>query len=131
MSQELLNQFLGLLEASNSFKLLDTVQQAAIRQTYSNATDEQLNQAIQALKEDQLATQKLAEEAAQRQGEIEQKNTQLKNTLRKVEHDERQEAEAADNEASEKEMAGVLQQINSMGVQSTSEPQKKKFMGLF
>jgi|GEM_PF-3339882 len=133
MNQELLNQFLSLLEASSSFKLLDPEQQIAIKEAYQNVTDEQLNQGIEALKADQVATKKLADDEAHRQAEIKQMNISLKTTLKEVEKDERIDAEAADNEASQQEMQGIMQEL---GV-ADDKPKvaaiapKKKFLGLF
>jgi molecular chaperone GrpE (heat shock protein) len=133
MNQELLDQFLGLLEASSSFKLLGPEQQAAIRDSYQNATDEQLNQGIQALREDQIATEEAASEDEKREEELNEEIDHIKTVLREVKRDERKEEEAADDAASEKEVQGLLKEIDSMDEPKEEAPKKKrkKFLGIF
>jgi len=133
MNQELLEQFLGLLEASSSFKLLNPEQQAAIKAGYENATDDNLNQAIQTLKADKVATDKLAAEDEKREEELEVETVNIKTAIREGQRDERKEAEAADQAASEGEVDDLLNELDSMDEEkkAKTEPKKKKFMGIF
>lgn len=132
MNQELLNQFLGLLEASSSFKLLDPEQQAAIKANYQNATDDQLTQGIQALQEDKVVTTRLADERKKNHEELEKSVTKIKTRLREIKRDELREEEAADEVADRKKEQELLQEIESMDKPKEEAPKKrKKFLGIF
>lgn len=130
MDQEFRNQFFGLLEASSSFKLLSPEQQTSVRAKYENATDEELKEGIQALEEDKIFTANLEAEEKKNQEELEKKVSEVKGVMKTVKRDKLRNDEAADNQASEKEMAGVLQQIDTMGIPK-NDPPKKKVLGLF
>jgi hypothetical protein len=132
MNQELLSQFLGLLEASSSFKLLDPEQQATIKANYQNATDDQLRQGIQALQEDKVATTKLADERKKNQEELEKSVNKIKTRLREIKREELREEEAADEAADKEKEQELLQEIESMDKPKEKVPQKKKkFLGIF
>lgn len=134
MNQELLNQFLGLLQASSSFKLMTPEQQAAINEDYQNATDEQLQQGINALEEDKVATDKLEVERQKNKEDLEKNVTQIKAVLRDIKRDERKEEEAADEVADKKEEEALLNEIETMeNPQKKEAPVKKrkKFLGIF
>jgi len=134
MNQELLNQFLGLLEASSSFKLLDPEQQAAIKANYQNATDDQLNQGIQVLGEDKVVTTRLAVERKKNQEELEESVTKIKTRLREIKRDELKEEEAAEEAADKKEEESLLNEIETMKDPDKVEApvkKRKKFLGIF
>ncbi|MBU0705867.1 hypothetical protein KJ657_00390 [Patescibacteria group bacterium] len=114
MNQELLNQFLILLEASESFKLLGPEEQTAIRDSYQNATDEQLNQGIQALKEDREATEKAAAEEKQREENLIEEIGNIKTAIREEERTELVEAEAVDRASEKKNVKALLEEIEVM-----------------
>ncbi|MFH0837947.1 MAG: hypothetical protein V1880_01630 [Patescibacteria group bacterium] len=132
-SQTLLDQFFGLLAASNSFQLLSPEEQAAIKTNYQNASDEQLNQAIQTLREDQIASEKLAAEAKQMQEEVEKNVAQMKITLREIKKDELKKQEAVAVAEDEQKGKALLQEIETMkDPQKKEAPKKrKKFLGIF
>jgi molecular chaperone GrpE (heat shock protein) len=134
MNKELLDQFLGLLEASGSFKLLSPEQQAVIKENYKNATDDQLRQAIQVLEEDKVATEKLEAERQKNAEELERNVTKIKTIVREYKRDERKKKEAADDAVSKKEVEGLLKEIDSMEMPQKKEAPKKKekkFFGIF
>ena len=133
MNQELLNQFLAMLEQSSSYKLLSAEDQAAVKANYQNTSDEQLKQAIQALEEDKVATHELAEKAKKREAVLEEESLQLKTTLREVERDERHEAEVADSATDKQEMQSLMQEIDHIEQPEAEVPKKKrkKFLGIF
>jgi len=133
MNQELLNQFLSLLEASSSFKLLSPEKQTAIRSNYENAADEQLEQGIQTLKEDQVVTAKLEAESKRIEEELVKQMVLVKGVLKVVKKNELKTAEAADDAASSKEMQGVLDELGVTGSTPKKEEPKprKKFLGIF
>lgn len=109
-------------------------QQAAINEDYQNATDEQLQQGINALEEDKVATDKLEVERQKNKEDLEKNVTQIKAVLRDIKRDERKEEEAADEVADKKEEEALLNEIETMeNPQKKEAPVKKrkKFLGIF
>lgn len=134
MNQELLNQFLGLLEDSSSFKLMTPEQQASIKDNYQNATDEQLQQGIKALEEDKVVTTRLEAERKKNQEELENSVTRIKTRLREIKREELKEEEAVAEVSDKKEEEALLNEIETMDEpkQKEAPPKKrKKFLGIF
>lgn len=135
MNQELLTQLLALLEASNSFKIMEPEQQAAIKESFQNATDEQIAAGIEALKADQLAAEKAAAEDKEREEKLIQDIGQIKTAIKEEVKTELKQAEAADEAATQQEMQGVMQELNistpTKEAPKADTPKRKKFLGIF
>jgi hypothetical protein len=131
MDQALLNQFFTLLEASGSFKLLSPEQQATVKASYQNATDEQLHQAFQALEQDKTVIAQIEADALKGKEEAVKGATELKTVMKEVKHDEMVEAEAADNANSQQEMQNIEQELGVSAPKKEEPKKRKKFLGLF
>jgi len=132
MNQELLNQFLGKLETSNSFQMMVPAEQAAIKSRYLDATDEQLLQAIQALDEDKITTDRIEAEKKKSEQELEESVGEIKSTLKSITKNERVEAEKVEQVTEKVQEEELLHEIEEMDKPKEEAPKKrKKFLGIF
>jgi len=125
-SQELLNQLNQALAQSPPFQLLPVEKQSQLKQSFANATDEQVQQAIAEIKKTDLE----AAQNEQKRDAQEQKRAQaaqvLKTEMTQETKVELKENEAKDASDSEKEAENILASIGQK-----DKPKRKKFLGIF
>lgn len=125
-TQELLNQLYQALAQSSSFQLLPPEKQAELKQGFANATDDQIQQALQEVQQTNLEAsrnEQKRQEKAQTQAQAAQA---LKNEMvqeQKTELKENQEKDAAE---SEEEAEKILASIGQK-----DKPKRKKIFGIF
>ncbi len=128
-SQQLLNQFLQLLQASKSFQLLSNDEQNILRQDFTKASDEQLQQAIVALKSNTEIMANSKTELQEKEKKRSDIALHLKNSLQEVEKEELQDDIAQDQQESAKAAEDYIQEIEN--IPSTTTQKRKKFLGVF
>ena len=130
-TQSLLDKFLRALIASKTFQSLTPQEQTEIKNSYANATDEQLAEAMEVLKNDVV---KHAEFEAEEQKAVEQQVKiahDLKDSMKKIEKEELKENAANDKEESSKAADALLEDLEKGEEEDEGKKKKKKFLGIF
>ena len=129
-SKALQDQFWGALNESESFKKMTPEQQAAVRERYLSASDEELNFALTELKKDSNA--RAEREAVMKKREAEQiaAVTELKETMRAIERDQVKANIDRDRSVSDKKADEILGELEKISSDEKSK-KRKKWFGIF
>jgi hypothetical protein len=125
-NQELLNQLYQALAQSPSFQLLPPEKQSELKQGFANATDDQIQQALQEVQQTNLEAsqnEQKRQEHAKTQAQSAQALKQEMAQEQKVELKENEEKDAAE---SEEEAEKILASIGQK-----DQPKRKKIFGIF
>jgi hypothetical protein len=128
-NQLLLEQFNRLISQSKSFKLLDPVQQAEVKNGFITANDEQLQAGIEELKKDAAVTAKIDADEKIRQEKIIGAAKKMKYALNAIKKDELIENREKDKAESEEEAAAIISGLGK--VKDTQPAKRKKLFGIF
>ena len=133
-NQQLIDEFFNLLKSSKSFALLPPDKQDEIKKIYENATDEQYQQGIQALKKDERVVAEIEEKVKKAQAEQAGIARDIHQTLNKIKKHDLERAEAKSDEADKAKEAELLTEIDQVADMKNEAPTKKKrkkFLGIF
>ena len=133
-NQQLIDEFFSLLKSSKSFALLSSDKQDEIRKAYEDATDEQYQQGIQALKKDERVVAEIEEKVKKAQAEQAEIARDIHQTLNKIKKHDLERAEAKSDEADKAKEAELLTEIDQVADSKKEEAPKKrrkKFLGIF
>lgn len=120
-----------MLESSRSFQLLAAEDQYELRNSYSDATDKQLLQAIDVLRKDALEAAENEKKMREFQMRAIKMAKDLQATLKKIEMDEIKERSNIEHAKSSKAADKLLEGLDDTEKKDEEKPEKKKFLGIF
>ncbi len=128
--QALKDQFFQALQRSKSFLSLSPENQAEIKQSFQDADDETLREALEELQKHDAAAAQRQAEAKKRNEELMKEATDIKNELKEIEKVELREKSEKDAQDSSKDADALIAELEKE--EEKPKPKKrKKWFGLF